>query len=213
MRPEKTTIVADVQAKLQKSPFLLIADYSGMQVKHFEELRNRLGGVGAECRVVKNSFVKRAVKELGMPDLNGALTGQTAVVTGEATSAPPRRSSRLSSPSSRSPSSRQASSTTRSSTPTRSRPLPIFLPRKFSRPPSSACSSHLQPSSSARSTNPAQASLACSRPRRTPPRPRKDFPRCKKPHCGITQRKNRFLVGSAAAGLKCPEASGRDDTK
>ena len=83
MRPEKTTIVADVQAKLQKSPFLLIADYSGMQVKHFEELRTRLGGVGAECRVVKNSFVKRAVKELGMPDLNCALTGQTAVVTGE----------------------------------------------------------------------------------------------------------------------------------
>ncbi len=83
MRPEKSTIVADVQAKLQNSPFLLIADYAGMQVKHFEELRTRLAGVGAECHVVKNSFIKRAVKELGLPELNGALAGQTAMITGE----------------------------------------------------------------------------------------------------------------------------------
>jgi large subunit ribosomal protein L10 len=83
MRPEKASIVSDVQEKLQKSPFLLIADYSGMQVKHFEELRTRLEGVGSECHVVKNSFLKRAVKELGLPDLSEALSGQTAMVTGE----------------------------------------------------------------------------------------------------------------------------------
>lgn len=83
MRPEKATIVADVQAKLQNSPFLLIADYAGMQVKHFEELRTRLAAVGAECHVVKNSFIKRAIKELGLPELNGTLSGQTAMVTGE----------------------------------------------------------------------------------------------------------------------------------
>lgn len=83
MRPEKATIVSDIQSKLQKSPFLLIADYGGMQVKHFEELRTRLAGVGAECHVVKNSFVKRAIKDLGLPELNGALSGQTAMITGE----------------------------------------------------------------------------------------------------------------------------------
>lgn len=83
MRPEKATIVSDVKAKLQKSPYLLIADYGGMQVKHFEELRTRLGGVSAEIHVVKNSFIKRAAQELGLPELNGALAGQTAVITGE----------------------------------------------------------------------------------------------------------------------------------
>jgi len=83
MRPEKANIVSDVQEKLKNSPFLLIADYSGMQVKHFEELRTRLGGVGAELHVVKNTFIKRAIKDLGMPELNGALTGQSAMVTGE----------------------------------------------------------------------------------------------------------------------------------
>ncbi len=83
MRPEKSSIVSDVQAKLKSSPYLLIVDYNGMQVKHFEELRTRLAAVGAECHVVKNTFVKRAVKELGLPELNGALAGQTAMVTGE----------------------------------------------------------------------------------------------------------------------------------
>jgi len=84
MRPEKATIVSDLRDRLQRSPFAIIADYSGMQVKHFAELRNRLSAAGATCYVVKNSFVKRAAKELGMPELNGALTGQTAIVTGEA---------------------------------------------------------------------------------------------------------------------------------
>lgn len=83
MRPEKAIIVSDVQEKLKKSPFLLIADYSGMQVKHFEELRKRLDGVGAELHVVKNSFIKRAIKDLGMPELDSSLTGQSAMVTGE----------------------------------------------------------------------------------------------------------------------------------
>lgn len=83
MRPEKTTIVSDVKERIQNSPFLLIADYSGMQVKHFEELRTRLAGAGANIQVVKNSFVKIAAKEAGLPELNGALTGQTAIVTGE----------------------------------------------------------------------------------------------------------------------------------
>ena len=83
MRPEKAHIVADIQTKLKNSPFLLIADYSGMQVKHFEELRLRLARVDAEIHVIKNTFIKRAIKSLGLPELNGALTGQTAMVTGE----------------------------------------------------------------------------------------------------------------------------------
>ena len=83
MRPEKANIVADIQAKLKNSPFLLIADYTGMQVKHFEELRVRLGRVDAQIHVIKNTFIKRAIKALGLPELNGALNGQTAMVTGE----------------------------------------------------------------------------------------------------------------------------------
>jgi large subunit ribosomal protein L10 len=83
MRPEKSIIVADVQARLEKSPFVILTEYAGMKVEHFEELRTRLAGAGAECHVVKNTFIKRAASNLGLPELNGALAGQTAVVTGE----------------------------------------------------------------------------------------------------------------------------------
>jgi len=83
MRPEKPSIVEDIRSKLSGSPYLLVADYTGMKVGHFAELRRRLSEAGAECHVVKNTFLRIAVKEIGLPELNGALTGQTAMVTGE----------------------------------------------------------------------------------------------------------------------------------
>jgi large subunit ribosomal protein L10 len=84
MRPEKTTIVEDLRGKFQSSPFLIVADYAGMTVPHFAELRKRLRASGASLSVVKNSFVKIAAKELGMPDLGSSLAGQNAIITGEA---------------------------------------------------------------------------------------------------------------------------------
>ena len=84
MRPEKTLIVADVREKLKSSPYLLVLDYTGMKVPHFEELRTRLFTVEARLSVVRNTFLKIAAKDLEMPELEGSLTGQTAMVTGEA---------------------------------------------------------------------------------------------------------------------------------
>jgi large subunit ribosomal protein L10 len=82
MRPEKVTIVEDLQAKLNASPFLFVADYTGLRVDQFSELRNRLAGAGAECKVVKNTFLRRAAKEAGLPELS-ELKGQTAIIVGE----------------------------------------------------------------------------------------------------------------------------------
>jgi large subunit ribosomal protein L10 len=83
MRPEKFTIVEDLSAKLNESPFLIVTEYAGMNVAQFSELRSRLAGAGARCRVVKNSFLRRAAAEVGYPDLAESLVGQTAIVTGE----------------------------------------------------------------------------------------------------------------------------------
>jgi len=88
MRPEKANIVADLSEKLNRSPFLLVTDYQRMKVDQFGELRNRLAPAGAEVRVVKNSFLKRAMENSGMPDVADKLTGQTAIVMGENDVAP-----------------------------------------------------------------------------------------------------------------------------
>ncbi|MGI9088725.1 MAG: 50S ribosomal protein L10 [Chthoniobacterales bacterium] len=88
MRPEKATIVSDLSEKINRSPFLLVTDYQRMKVDQFGELRNRLMPAGAEVRVVKNSFLKRAMADSGLPDVGDQLTGQTAVVTGDRDVAP-----------------------------------------------------------------------------------------------------------------------------
>ena len=49
----------------------------------FSDLRTRLAGVGAKYTVVKNTFLTRAVREAGMPDIGATLNGQTAIVTGD----------------------------------------------------------------------------------------------------------------------------------
>ena len=88
MRPEKADIVSDLSQKLARSPFMLVTDYQRMKVDQFSELRNRLQPAGAEVRVVKNTFLKRAMADSGLPDVGAQLTGQTAVVMGEADVAP-----------------------------------------------------------------------------------------------------------------------------
>jgi large subunit ribosomal protein L10 len=88
MRPEKASIVSDLSEKLNRSPFLLVTDYKQMKVDQFGELRNRLAPAGAEVRVVKNSFLKRAMADSGMPNVADKLTGQTAIVMGEKDVAP-----------------------------------------------------------------------------------------------------------------------------
>ncbi len=83
MRPEKATIVEDLSTRLNASPFLIVTEYTGMNVLQFSELRSRLAGAGAQCRVVKNTFLRKAAAEVGYPDLAESLSGQTAIVTGE----------------------------------------------------------------------------------------------------------------------------------
>ncbi len=88
MRPEKNSIVADLKEKLSASPFVIVADYQKMNVNHFADLRTRLAANGAEVHVVKNSFLRRAISDSGLPDVAEQLTGQTAVVTGDKDAAP-----------------------------------------------------------------------------------------------------------------------------
>jgi large subunit ribosomal protein L10 len=82
MHPAKESIVIDLEAKLNASPFLFVADYTGLKVAQFAELRNRLWNVGARCHVVKNTFLRRAAKSAGLPEL-AELKGQTAIVVGD----------------------------------------------------------------------------------------------------------------------------------
>jgi large subunit ribosomal protein L10 len=83
MRAEKQILTKEYIARLNASPFFIVVDYKGLKVSHMTELRKRLQKAGAEIHVVKNSIFRIAAKEAGVGELNGALAGQLAVVTGQ----------------------------------------------------------------------------------------------------------------------------------
>jgi len=83
MRAEKQSITDEYKARLNASPFFIVVEYKGLKVGPITELRKRLAKAGAEMHIVKNSMFRLAAKEAGVADLNGALTGQIAVVTGQ----------------------------------------------------------------------------------------------------------------------------------
>jgi len=83
MRAEKQFITKEYLARLNASPFFIVVDYQGLKVGPMTELRKRLNKAGSEIHVVKNSIFRLAAKEAGVADLNGALAGQLAVVTGQ----------------------------------------------------------------------------------------------------------------------------------
>ena len=83
MRAEKQILTKEYAARLNASPFFIVVGYQGLKVEHLTELRKRLMQAGAEIHVVKNTVFRIAVKESGVADLNGSLTGQLAVVTGK----------------------------------------------------------------------------------------------------------------------------------
>ena len=83
MNPDKKVIIDALLEKVNASPYVLVVDYTGMTVPQFSELRNRLGAAGAECHVAKNTYMKKALAEAGLPDIGEGLVGQTAFVTGD----------------------------------------------------------------------------------------------------------------------------------
>jgi large subunit ribosomal protein L10 len=83
MRAEKQYISSEYIDRLNGSPFFIVVDFTGLTVEHFSEFRKRLSRVEAEIHVVKNSIFRIAVKEAGLGDLTGSLSGQTAVLTGQ----------------------------------------------------------------------------------------------------------------------------------
>lgn len=83
MRAEKQILTKEYAARLNASPFFIVIGYQGLKVTHMTELRKRLLQTGAEVHVVKNSIFRIAAKEAGVADLNGSLSGQMAVVTGQ----------------------------------------------------------------------------------------------------------------------------------
>lgn len=81
-RTEKQSFVGDFRQKIQDAPVIYLTDFTGLDVKSMTHLRQNLKSCGAEYLVVKNRLVKRAIKDLDLPDISEALLGPTGVILG-----------------------------------------------------------------------------------------------------------------------------------
>lgn len=87
MRAEKQYLISEVDTHLKKSDYVILTNFTKVTVADAAELRKRLAAEKAEFHVVKNSSLRVAAKALGLPELDSALTGPTAIVVGGKNSA------------------------------------------------------------------------------------------------------------------------------
>lgn len=82
MRAEKKYLISEVEGHLKKSEYVILANFTKVTVSDTAELRKRLDAEKAEFHVVKNSSFRVAAKALGLPEVDGVLSGPTAIVVG-----------------------------------------------------------------------------------------------------------------------------------
>ena len=87
MRAEKNYLITEVETHLKKSDYVILANFTGVTVSDVADLRAKLAVEKAEFHVVKNSSLRVAAKALGLPDMDSALAGPTAVIVGGKNSA------------------------------------------------------------------------------------------------------------------------------
>lgn len=87
MRAEKQYLIAEVETHLKKSDYVILTNFTGITVAEVADLRAELAKENAEFHVVKNSSLRVAAKTLGLPDVDAALGGPTAIIVGGKNSA------------------------------------------------------------------------------------------------------------------------------
>ncbi len=72
---QKKEIIAEVGAQIADAQAVILAEYRGLEVSKFTQLRAKTRECGIYFRVVKNSFVRRAVKNTPYSNLADQMVG------------------------------------------------------------------------------------------------------------------------------------------
>ena len=75
----KKEIVAGLEEKLKGAVAGVVVDYKGITVEQDTKLRKELREAGVEYKVVKNTLLSRAAKNVGLEDMCSVLEGTTAL--------------------------------------------------------------------------------------------------------------------------------------
>lgn len=78
-KQEKLEAVQKIKNGLTQSAAAILAEFRGLKVEEFKELRRRLAEGGAEFKVVKNTLTRLAVRDAKLDELLPMLEGSTAI--------------------------------------------------------------------------------------------------------------------------------------
>ncbi|MCR5067348.1 MAG: 50S ribosomal protein L10 [Erysipelotrichaceae bacterium] len=87
---QKKQLVSELADKIGNAGSTVVVEYRGLTVAEVTELRRLLREEGVEFGVYKNTMVRRAADQLGLSDLDEALTGPNAFATAADEVAPSR---------------------------------------------------------------------------------------------------------------------------
>ena len=78
----KKQVVSDIVKKFQEAQSVIVVKYSGLTVEQVTGLRAQFRANGVEYCVLKNTLVRRALKELNIEGLDEVLNGPSAFAFG-----------------------------------------------------------------------------------------------------------------------------------
>ncbi|MGI6706093.1 MAG: 50S ribosomal protein L10 [Clostridia bacterium] len=81
-REAKKLVVADIKDKLSRAKGAVLVDYRGLTVQEATELRKQFREADIEYKVLKNTLIQLAAKELDLSEMDQFLTGPTAIAFG-----------------------------------------------------------------------------------------------------------------------------------
>lgn len=83
--------VKQLKSRLENAKAIVLVDYKGVNIEEVDELRNRFRDAKVDYFVSKNTFIKIALNELGISDLDETLVGPTAVAVAKEDEVAPAR--------------------------------------------------------------------------------------------------------------------------
>jgi len=78
-RTQKAQLVSDLRDELSSVEAIVVADYRGISVPDDESMRSEFRKNNCKYRVVKNTLLRKAIKDTPLEPLGEYLTGPTAI--------------------------------------------------------------------------------------------------------------------------------------
>jgi large subunit ribosomal protein L10 len=71
--------VKQIKERMQNAKSIVLVDYKGINIEEVNQLRNRFRNAHVDYFISKNTFIKLALHDLGIKELDSFLAGPTAI--------------------------------------------------------------------------------------------------------------------------------------